>query len=117
MPIQVLRGRTVSLELAIVQDKGSGYMNGGRPFLAAILASALSRNNVAVRPELPGRDRPPATHTLGVIVDVLGIVRERQDWLVSNRERTRTIASMEFVVSPHAPGEARTIRRVSYDEN
>jgi hypothetical protein len=163
MPFEVLRGKTVNLDLAIIQDEGSGFMNGGRPslmggisatagsavrnmtglvngtgsvgavpmapnyqmntylsvsdrpFLVAILASALGRNNVTVRPDASGSDGPPATHTLEVIVDVLGIVRERQDWLVTNRERTRTIVSMEFVISPHAPGQARTIRRVSYE--
>ncbi len=163
MPFEVLRGRTVNLELAIIQDEGSGFMNGGRPsmmggitatansavrnitglvngsasggamstapnyqmntylsvsdrpFLAALLASALNRNNVSVRPDGAGPEVPPATATLEVIVDVLGIVRERQDWLVTNRERTRTIVSMEFVVSPHAAGQERVVRRVSYE--
>lgn len=163
MPFEVLRGRTVNLEVAIIQDEGSGFMNGGRPtmmggisatansavrnvtglvngtasagampgpanyqmntylsvsdrpFLAALLASALNRNNVSVRPDAPGVNAPPATHTLEVIVDVLGIVRERQDWLVTNRERTRTIVSMEFVVTPNEPGQARVVRRVSYE--
>ena len=163
MPFEVLRGRTVSLEVAIIQDEGSGYMSGGRPtmtgglsatvnsavrnaagllnggasagvlptgpnyqmntylsvsdrpFLAALLASALNRNNVSVRPDGMGAGGPPATHTLEVIVDVLGIVRERQDWLLTNRERTRTIVSMEFVVTPNEPGQERVVRRVSYE--
>ena len=163
MPFDVLRGRTVNLEVAIIQDEGSGFMSGGRPtmmggisttvnsavrnaaglvngsvtggalpsapnyqmntylsvsdrpFLAALLASALNRNNVSVRPDTPGFAGPPATHTLEVIVDVLGIVRERQDWLVTNRERTRTIVSMEFVVTPNEPGQPRVVRRASYE--
>ena len=47
-----------------------------RPFLAALLASALNRNNVSVRPDTPNFSGPPATHTLEVIVDVLGFLLE-----------------------------------------
>ena len=63
MPFEVLRGRTVNLELAIIQDEGSGYMNGGRPNMlggisATAKAASAARCGQRTSPGLPGT-RPP----------------------------------------------------------
>ncbi len=78
-----------------------------------LLLTSLIRNNVLVNPtQLEGDPE----FLVEVIVDILGTVRSKTDWAVSNSENLKAIISLEYVISPMVKnGGKRIVGSISYE--
>ena len=94
--------------------KDVSFNNSDGKQFTNLLASALVRQNVMLNPN--GDSEGEADYFLEVIVDVLGTWRSRTDWVFSNNEQLKAIASIEYVITPMKDkGEKRTVGRIGYE--
>jgi hypothetical protein len=78
-----------------------------------LLLTSLIRNNVLVNPTQVEGD---PEFLVEVIVDILGTVRSKTDWAVSNSENLKAIISLEYVISPMVKnGGKRIVGSIAYE--
>ena len=95
---------------AYVQD--AFYNNGDAQHLNNLLVSYLLRNGVDLI--VPRRGEKPDAY-VEILVDVYGTVRDRTDWLITNRERLSAVTSFEYVISPTRSDIAPLSMRIGYE--
>lgn len=78
-----------------------------------LLLTSLIRNNVLVNPT---QSEGEPEYMIEVIVDILGTVRSKTDWAITNSENLKAIISLEYVISPLANnGSKRIVGTISYE--
>ena len=78
-----------------------------------LLLTSLIRNNVLVNPT---QSEGEPEYMIEVIVDILGTVRSKTDWAITNSENLKAIISLEYVISPLVNnGSKRIVGTISYE--
>jgi hypothetical protein len=77
--------------------KDMTYMSSDARYVNAITTAAAQRYNIMIN---PNKDEGTADFTVDILVDVLGTVRKRTDWLLINNESLAAHVSMSFIIKP-----------------